>query len=175
MLEQIHPAVVPVSDDLLIDAFRGDIHHRELVRALAGSDIPFGDRVNVPFYVSPETGREFSVFAGIDFNQENSDTDYKSGNQAHIETTFIQHLPMFGGMAGFGATGTWYQQITGDSGSGATHGDFKAKTVAAGPVLAYSTKAGGTDIVAELKWLHELDTKRRAEGDTIFLKIVAMF
>jgi hypothetical protein len=126
-------------------------------------------------YINPKNGREFSIFAGIDFNQENKDTNYKSGNQAHIEATFIQHLPLWGGIGGIGATGYWYQQVTGDSGSGATHGDFKAKTVGVGPVLAYSTKAGKTDIVAELKWLHELDTKRRAKGDTIFFKILAKF
>lgn len=126
-------------------------------------------------YINPKNGREFSVFAGIDFNQENDDTDYKSGNQAHIDGTFIQHLPLWGGIAGFGATGYWYQQVTGDSGDGAIYGDFKAKTVGAGPVLAYSTKAGGIDIVAELKWMHELETKRRAEGDTVFFKVLAKF
>lgn len=126
-------------------------------------------------YLDPKNGREFSVFAGIDFNQENKDTQYKSGSQAHIEVTFIQHLPLLGGFAGIGATGYWYQQVTGDSGSGANYGDFKSKTVGAGPVIAYSSKVGGKDIVAELKWLHEFDTERRAEGDTLFIKVLAKF
>ena len=126
-------------------------------------------------YLSPRTGREFSTFGGITFNQTNSATDYKSGDQAHIESTFIQHLPMFGGVAGFGATAFWYQQISGDSGSGAKYGDFKARSIGGGPTLFYSAKTGNTDIVAELKWLHEFDTNRRAKGDTIFFKILAKF
>jgi hypothetical protein len=126
-------------------------------------------------YLSPKTGRELSTFGGITFNQTNNATDYQSGNQAHIESTFIQHVSMFGGMAGFGATAFWYQQISGDSGSGAKYGDFKARSIGGGPTLFYSAKKGNTNIIAELKWLHEFDTNRRAEGDTIFFKILAKF
>ena len=60
-------------------------------------------------------------------------------------------------------------------GDGATFGDFEAKTVGAGPVLSYVTKAGCNDLVAELKWLHEFDTERRLEGDTVFLKVMYKF
>lgn len=126
-------------------------------------------------YLNPETGREFSMFAGVTFNDENSDTNYQSGDQAHIESTLMQHLPLWGGNGGFGVSAYWYQQITGDSGSGANFGDFKAKTIGAGPLVTYGFKAGGIDITAELKWLHEFDTERRAEGDTVFLKLLTKF
>lgn len=126
-------------------------------------------------YLNPNTGLEFSVFAGIDFNEENSDTNYQSGNQAHLESTLMQHLPLWGGNGGIGVTGYWYKQVTDDTGDGANYGAFKAKTVGAGPVLAYSMKAGKVDLIAELKWLHEFETARRAEGDTVFLKVVSKF
>jgi hypothetical protein len=38
-------------------------------------------------------GREFSGVLGVTFNGENDDTDYDSGNEAHIELTYKQHLP----------------------------------------------------------------------------------
>jgi len=42
-----------------------------------------------------------------------------------------------------GANFFYYQQVSGDSGSGAILGDFKGRTVGIGPVLSYITKAWG--------------------------------
>lgn len=126
-------------------------------------------------YLNPKTGRELSAFLGVTFNQENSDTDYKSGTQAHLELTAAQHFPLWGGLAGAGLTGFWYQQISDDSGSGANFGGFRARALGIGPVVSYTGKLGSNDLVAEFKWLHESGVKRRAEGDTLFLKVVVKF
>jgi hypothetical protein len=126
-------------------------------------------------YLNPKTGLEASAFLGIDFNEKNDDTDYKSGNQAHFEGTVAQHFPFWGGGASAGVTGFWYQQVTGDSGSGANFGDFKARALGIGPVISYSRKLSGSDMIAEFKWLHESGVKRRAEGDTLFLKVMLKF
>ncbi|PKI16513.1 SphA family protein [Colwellia sp. 12G3] len=126
-------------------------------------------------YMGQKNGIEASVFAGIDFNQENDDTHYKSGAQAHLETTFAQHFPLWGGLAGAGLTGFYYKQIVGDSGDGANFGDFKASSVGAGPTLSFVHKTASADIMAELKWLHEFSTTKRVQGDTIFLKVMAKF
>jgi hypothetical protein len=126
-------------------------------------------------YLDPETGIEASTYFGLDFNTENPDTDYKSGTQAHLEGTFAQHFPLWGGLAGVGLTGYIYQQLTGDSGDGAIYGDFKARSIAWGPVASYSNTLGGHALTAEFKWLHETEVERRAEGDTLFLKVVYSF
>jgi hypothetical protein len=126
-------------------------------------------------YFGQKNGRELSMFFGMDFSTENSDTDYKSGTQAHLEFTAAQHFPLAGGLAGAGLTGYWYEQVSGDSGSGATFGDFEARTIGLGPALSYVWKADGHDMLTELKWLHELDTKKRLEGDTIVLKVIYKF
>ena len=65
--------------------------------------------------------------------------------------------------------------MSGDSGEGATLVDFKARSYGIGPVISYSAKAGGHELIAELKWLHEFDNSNRSEGDTIFLKVLAKF
>ena len=126
-------------------------------------------------YFGKKNGREASLFTGIDFNTENSDTDYKSGVQAHLDGTLAQHFPLWKGFAGAGITGFWYQQISDDSGDGATFGDFRAAAHGLGPVLSYTNKISGKDVIAELKWLHEIDNTNRLEGDTIFFKILAKF
>jgi len=126
-------------------------------------------------YFGQTNGREASVFFGADFNLENGDTNYRSGIQAHIDGTLAQHFPLWQGLAGIGFSGYWYQQISGDSGSGASLGSFKARAHGLGPVLSFIKKAGSTNISAELKWLKEFGNKNRLEGDTLWLKVVASF
>jgi hypothetical protein len=126
-------------------------------------------------YFGTKNGRELSLFTGIDFNSENDATQYKSGTQFHVEGTLAQHFPIPGGLAGVGATGFYYKQISDDSGEGATFGSFRAQDAGLGPVISYITKVGGKDLLAELKWLHEFDVKRRLEGDTVFLKVIVKF
>jgi hypothetical protein len=125
-------------------------------------------------YLSPTNGIEAQVYAGIDFNETNDDTDYKSGNQFHIDGTLAQHLPLLGGLVGIGISGSWYKQVTGDGGSGARLGDFKAETASAGPVLSYIKPLANSQFLVEAKWLKEFEVERRFEGDTFFLKAVLL-
>lgn len=126
-------------------------------------------------YFGRKNGRELSAFLGTSFNTENSDTDYKSGAQAHLEFTAAQHFPWMGGLAGVGLTGFWYEQVGGDSGSGATLGAFEARDIGVGPVISFIGKVSGHDLLAELKWLHEFETKNRLEGDVAFFKLLYKF
>ena len=121
-------------------------------------------------YLGSKNGREASAYAAFDFNTKNTDTDYQTGTQFHIDATLAQHLPLLGGVVGLGGSGFYYQQIGGDSGAGAVLGDFKGRTVGVGPVLSYVRKVGNSDLVSELKWLPELDVSKRLEGDFIWLK-----
>lgn len=121
-------------------------------------------------YFGQENGIEASLFLGSDFNWENPDTNYKSGTQAHLDGTLAQHFPLWGGFAGVGVNGYWYEQVEGDSGSAAKFGDFKGRTAGLGPVLSYATKIDGKDFIAEVKWLHEMETRKRIEGDYLWLK-----
>lgn len=126
-------------------------------------------------YFGQKNGREASVFIGADYNFENPDTNYKSGIQTHIDATLAQHFPLFQGLAGVGMNGFWYQQITDDSGDGASFGAFRGRALGIGPVASYTRKVAGHDIIGELKWLHEFENKNRLQGDTIFFKILAKF
>jgi len=126
-------------------------------------------------YFGVNNGREASLFFGADFNTENEDTSYQSGTQLHVDGTLAQHFPLLGGLSGIGVNGYWYEQVAGDSGSGATFGDFKARTVGVGPVLSHVFKVGKVDVLAEVKWLHEVETRKRMEGDTVWFKLAFKF
>jgi hypothetical protein len=126
-------------------------------------------------YFGKKNGREASLFLGGDYNFENPDTDYQTGVQVHADGTLAQHFPLWGGLVGVGVNAYWYEQVEGDSGSGATFGDFKARTAGLGPVLSYVSKIGDVDVIGELKWLHEFETKNRPEGDYVWFKFLMKF
>lgn len=127
-------------------------------------------------YISSKIGLELTSFAGMDFNTKNDDTDYQTGNQFHLDLTVAEHLPLFGGIIGVGANGFYYQQVTGDSGSGAAVlGEFKGRTIGVGPVVSYSTKVSQKDLVAEIKWLPEMSVENRLKGDIVWFKVGMLF
>jgi len=122
-------------------------------------------------YFGAKNGREASLFTGIDFNTTNPATNYKSGTQFHMDGTLAQHLPLFKGLTGFGLTSYYYQQVTGDSGSGANLGKFESTSAGIGPVASYIKQFGHHQLMAELKWLNEYYTANRLQGNTVFFKI----
>jgi hypothetical protein len=70
-----------------------------------------------------------------------------------------------------GLVGYAYQQVTGDSGSGANLGPFEGRVTALGPVATYTFVCGKIPIATQLEWMHEFDVENRAEGDAGFLNI----
>jgi hypothetical protein len=117
-------------------------------------------------YLNPETGRDLSFNIGYIYNTENSDTDYQTGQELHLDFVFNQFLSE---TFAVGVQGFYLKQITGDSGSGALLGNFKAKAAGIGPALLWSTKIGDQDVSFIAKWLHEFDAENRLEGDHVFL------
>ena len=70
-----------------------------------------------------------------------------------------------------GLAGYHYQQVTGDSGPGATLGPFEGRVTALGPVATYTFMCGKIPVSTQLEWLHEFDIENRAEGDMGMLNI----
>jgi hypothetical protein len=73
-------------------------------------------------WLDPKIGWELSSAAGFTFNGENPDTDYTTGTEFHIEGALVKHLSKTFVLV---FAGYHYNQITGDSGPGATLGDFE--------------------------------------------------
>jgi hypothetical protein len=126
-------------------------------------------------YNNEKTGFNFALHTGITLNTENSDTDYKSGSVLHTEASITQLLPLGKGFLGIGANAFLYEQVTGDSGAGATLGSFESSSVGVGPALTYLLPIGKNTLVAEVKWIPEHDTRKRLEGDGIWVKIAWQF
>ena len=126
-------------------------------------------------YSNKKSGFNAMLHAGYAINTENSATDYRSGSLLHFDAAIQQILPVGSGFLTLGAEGFYFPQVTGDSGAGAVLGSFKGMTAGLGPVLGYILPLGKQSLAVELKWLPELDTKNRLEGDYIWLKMVYKF
>ncbi len=113
-------------------------------------------------YLNMENGRDVSFNVGYIYNTENSDTDYQTGQEIHVDAVFNQ---FFSESFAVGLHGFYLKQITGDSGAGAVLGDFKAEAAGIGPALLWNTKIGKRPVSFIAKWLNEFDVERRLEGD----------
>jgi hypothetical protein len=126
-------------------------------------------------WISTKIGTEFSVFSGVDFNTENTEANYQSGDIYHVDATLAQHLPLFGGIAGAGATAFYLKQITGDSGSGAKLGGFMAKSYGIGPTISYIHPIGKSLLIVDGSWLPQLHSDNTTKGNWIWLKVGLSF
>jgi len=119
-------------------------------------------------YLNEKTGREFSAVLGFTYNFENSDTQYKNGIDGHLDWAASQFLSE---KTHVGLVGYFYQQLTGDSGAGATLGDFKSRVSAIGPQVGYFFPVGGKKWYLNLKGYYEFDAQNRPEGWNAWLTL----
>ena len=123
-------------------------------------------------YLNEKIGLEVSGAAGLTFNFENSDTDYDSGEEFHLDLAVIQH---FSEQFHLGLVGYLYKQLSSDSGPGAVDG-YKGRVYACGPeiggMIPLSDK---NNLFLKARWYKEFSAKNRMEGDTVFLSASVNF
>jgi hypothetical protein len=120
-------------------------------------------------YFDPDKGRDWSFNIGHIYNTENDDTDYQTGQELHVDVALNQFLSE---SVAVGIHGFYLKQITGDSGSGAILGDFKAEAAGIGPAMLWSKQFGKRNVTFIAKWLHEFNAENRLEGDHFFASFV---
>ena len=106
------------------------------------------------------------------YNTKNDATDYKSGQEIHVDFMINQFLSESWAV---GVHGFYLKQITGDSGDGAVLGDFKAEAAGVGPAALWNTRLFGHEVSFIAKWLIEYHAERRLEGDHAFLSFALSF
>jgi hypothetical protein len=117
----------------------------------------------------PKVGWDVSGKAGFTFNGTNHFTDYKTGTEFHIEAS-IERL--FSKAFSAGIQGYHFQQVSGDSGAGATLGPFKGRVSGLGVTAAYNFEAGHTPVTLRGRFFEEFGSKNRVDhGTSIFLSL----
>ena len=99
------------------------------------------DTVAAFTWLSTGTGTEFSMVPGLMVNTQNDDTDYTTGLEFHVDFTLNQFLAK---TFALGLRGYYYRQVTGDSGSGASLGDFQGESLGIGPGVFWQPRFAST-------------------------------
>jgi len=120
-----------------------------------------GDSSVTATWLDPAIGLDVSGAVGITFNGENPATDYRTGAEFHIEGTISKYLSKD---FSIGPSGYFYDQITGDSGAGATLGAFEGRVAALGGAMAYNFALGRVPISTSVKVYREFDVQNRLQG-----------
>jgi len=117
-------------------------------------------------YLDEKAGIEASAVLGLTYNFINPSTQYQSGIDTHLDWAVS---PYVGDKFHIGAVGYFYYQVTGDSGAGATLGDFKSRAAAIGPQIGFFFPVGDRPGYLNLRAYYEFDAKNRLEGWNAFV------
>ncbi|WGL18509.1 transporter [Microbulbifer bruguierae] len=123
-------------------------------------------------YTNQAAGFNASVFTGVMFNDENSDTDYRSGRTFHLDASVQQMIKAGSGFITLGVNAFWGQQFSPDRNPGRFVDEFKMRSGGIGPVIGYMLPMGTDNILLELSWLPQTDTRNTTEGEYLWLKFV---
>ena len=119
-------------------------------------------------YFDEKSGNEFSAVLGFTYNFENHDTSYRNGVDAHLDWAASHFFsPTFHA----GLVSYVYHQLTGDSGNGATLGDFKSKVWGIGPQAGWFFQVGEKKWYLNLKGYHEFNAQNRPHGWNAWLTL----
>ena len=119
-------------------------------------------------YFDPQTGHEFSAVIGATYNLINPTTQYKNGIDGHLDWGASQFLSA---SLQVGVVGYVYDQLTGDSGSGAKLGPFESRVIGIGPQVGYLFPVAGMQGYVNLKTYGEFDARNRPSGWNAWLTL----
>ena len=123
-----------------------------------GDDV-WGFDVGAAFtWFDQQRGLELTVSPGVTFRTENTATNYKSGDELHVEWAAMKHLATGQSL---GLVGYHFEQLTGDSGSGALLGDFKGRATALGAQVGFNFNLAGRQASLKLKGFQEFNVRNR--------------
>ena len=119
-------------------------------------------------WLDPAVGWDLSTAAGFTFNQTNTATDYKTGDEFRLERAATKYLSK---EFTLGLVGYYYQQFTPDTGTGARLGSFKGRVVALGGAIGYTFEIGKLPVSTRLKVYREFDAVNHLEGTAGFFTV----
>lgn len=126
------------------------------------------DTVGAVTWFNTGIATEISVASGIMVNTKNDDTNYKTGEEFHVDYVVNQFLSE---SFAIGLRGYYYRQVTGDSGSGAVLGDFKSESLGIGPGFFWTPEFAAGKLTIQGKWMHDVEHDNRFDSDYVTLAV----
>ncbi len=128
---------------------------------------------NLSMTWQPDDGTyDVSLNIGHMANTENTATHYRSGDELHLDYMVGYYLTE---ALGAGITGSYYKQITADSGSGIIGNPLQGVGSSIGPVMTYTIKLYNKDVSFSAKWLHEYNVNNHTPGDYAIVRTTLNF
>lgn len=112
-------------------------------------------------YFDPAKGHELSVVAGTTYNFTNNETDYRNGQDFHVDMAAAQFLSK---TFFVGAVGYYYNQFTADSGSAPFLGEVKSRVIGIGPQMGFIIPMGEVQGYLNFKAYFESNARDRPDG-----------
>jgi hypothetical protein len=107
------------------------------------------------------TGLEFTAVSGLTYNFKNPHTDYQNGIDWHTDLEASRFLNK---QFYVGAVGCSFNQLTGDTGSGATLGPYISRISAIGPEVGVLFPVAGIQGSLNLRGYWEFAAQNRSSG-----------
>jgi hypothetical protein len=117
-------------------------------------------------YYNEQAGFEWTAVVGFTYNFINPYTQYQSGIDAHLDWAISPYVT---DTMHIGAVGYFYNQVTGDSGPGATLGAFKSRVTGIGPQIGFFFPVGDREGTLNFRAYYEFNAKNRLEGWTGYI------
>lgn len=117
-----------------------------------------------------DRGHEVSATAGMIFNARNHDTNYRGGNEAHLDWLVGQH---FSERLAVGAVGYVYRQTTGDR--GATTPGWRGRATGYGLAAMGRLTGDGVPVRLVGKWLRDTSATNRFKGELFSLSVAVSY
>ena len=111
---------------------------------------------------------EISAVLGFTYNFVNRATDYQSGVSAHLDWAMSE---VFQERLHIGLVGYGYQQLTDDTGAGATLGAFRSRVFGVGPQIGCATEVFGREWYANVKSFFDFAAENRTQGYSAWLTL----
>jgi hypothetical protein len=112
-------------------------------------------------YLDQKTGHEFSVVGGVTYSAINPDLQYQNGIDAHLDWAASQFVTKD---VLVGVVGYYFQQLTADSGPGATLGAFRGMAVGVGPQVGFLFPVGDYQGYLNIKGYADVAVENRPQG-----------
>jgi hypothetical protein len=123
-------------------------------------------------WLHEKRGHEISFLAGYMLNEKNQATDYRTGDEFHVDATVAQY---FSDSFGVALVGYYYKQMTDDEGplldtineingllSLPTPGGYKSEAAGFGPAIMWSP---AKNLQLYAKWIHDAHADNHIGGD----------
>ena len=135
---------------------------------VSGHYFSFAPRLAVKYKF--KNGIEAAISPMVNINWENSDSNIKTGHEMTVDYLLAYHRNFWR----YGITGYYYMQFEDDEEDGHSMSDSKTEALAMGPALQYHFMQGKGPIVS-VSWLKDLESKNKAEAQTLWLTAAIKF